>query len=63
MQVFFVDTPESTQVSTERGACPLTGVAVNLALTISIVIPRPFAQPVGNCGMTRMAPMITLPFK
>jgi hypothetical protein len=62
MQVLFVDTPEGTQVGAERGAGPFTSVAVNLTPAIAIVIPRPLAQPVGNCGMTRMAPMITLPF-
>jgi hypothetical protein len=62
MQVLFVDTPEGTQVGPECCACPLTGIAMDLALTISMVIPRPFAHPVGNRGMARMAPPITLPF-
>jgi hypothetical protein len=35
---------------------------MDLALTITIVIPGPFTHPVGNCGMARMATTITLPF-
>ena len=57
-----MDTPEGTQVGTERCARPLTGVAMDLAATIPIVIPCPFAHPVGHRGMARMAPTITLPF-
>ena len=35
---------------------------MDLALTIPMVIPRPFAPPVGNRGMVRMATPITRPF-
>ena len=62
MQVLFVDTPEGTQIGPECRAHSPASVAMDLALTITIVIPRPFAHPVGNRGMARMAPPITLPF-
>ena len=57
-----VDAPEGTQVGPKRRARPLAGVAMDLALAITIVIPRPFAHPVGSRGMARMAAAITLPF-
>jgi hypothetical protein len=57
-----VDTPESTQIGPERCAHPLAGIAMDLALTITIVIPRPFAHPMGNRGMAPMTATITLPF-
>jgi hypothetical protein len=56
-----VDAPEATQIGPERGARALTGVAMDLASTITIVIPRPFAHPVGYRGMARMTTTITLP--
>jgi hypothetical protein len=62
MQGLFVDTPEGTQVGTKRRPRPLTGVAMDLALAVAVVIARPFAHPVGNRGMARMAPSLTLPF-
>src|SRR5262245_58965680 len=62
MQVLFMDTPEGTPVGTKRRTRPLTGVAMDLALAVTVVIARPFAPPVGNRGMARMAPSITLPF-
>src|SRR5262245_58821981 len=63
MQVLFVDTPECTPVGPERCArCPLTGVAMDLTATITIVILCPFAHPVGNRGMAWMTTTITLPF-
>jgi hypothetical protein len=61
MQVLFVDTPEGTQIGPERGARSLAAVAVDLAPTLTIVIPGPFAHPVGHRGMARMATAITLP--
>jgi hypothetical protein len=62
VQVVCVDTSEGTHVGTERCARPLAAVAMDLALTITIVIPRPFAHPVGHRGMARIATTITLPF-
>jgi hypothetical protein len=62
MQVLFVDTPEGTQIGPERCARPLAGIAMDLALAITIIIPGPFAHPMGNRGMARMTATITLPF-
>jgi hypothetical protein len=46
MQILFVDTPEGAHRGPERGACSLAAVAMDLALPVTIVIPRPFAHPV-----------------
>jgi hypothetical protein len=61
MQGLFVDTPEGPQVGTKRRPRPRTGVAMDPALAVTVVIARPFAHPVGNRGMARMATSITLP--
>jgi hypothetical protein len=61
MQVLLVDTPEGTQIGPERCARSLAAVAMDLAPTITIVIPGPFAHPVGNRSMAQMTPTITLP--
>jgi hypothetical protein len=58
MQVLLVDAPEGAQISTERRACPFTGIAVNLASAIPIVIPCPFVGAVAHGGM---AAVIALP--
>jgi hypothetical protein len=57
-----VDTPEGRQVGPERCACPLTGVTMDRALTIPMVIPRPFAHPVADSRVAGIAPTITRPF-
>jgi hypothetical protein len=57
-----VDAPESAQLRPERRARPLAGVAMDLALAITIIIPRPFVHTVANRGMGRMAATIALPF-
>jgi hypothetical protein len=62
MQVLFVDTLEGTHIGPERCTRPLAGVTMDLALPITMVIPRPFAPPVGNRGMVWMTATITLPF-
>ena len=62
MEVPLVDPTDGTQVGAECRSCPFADVAVDLALAITITIPRPFAPPVGNGGMARMAAKIALPF-
>ena len=57
-----MDPPEGTQVGPERRARPLTGVAVDLASAIAIIIPRPLVHAVADRGMGRMAAPIALPF-
>jgi hypothetical protein len=57
-----MDTPEGAQVGPERCARSLAAVAMDLALTVTIAIPRPFAQPVRHRGMARMTAPVTLPF-
>ena len=56
-----VDTPKGPQEGPKRRTRALTGVAMNFALTITIVIPRPFAYPMADCAMDWMATPITLP--
>jgi hypothetical protein len=50
MQGLRVDTPEGPQVSPKCRACSLTGVAMDFALAIPIIIARPliiYSQPIG----------------
>jgi hypothetical protein len=62
MQVLFVDTPEGAQIGPERGARSLAAVAMDLALPITIVIPRPFAYTMADHGMGWMTAPVALPF-
>jgi hypothetical protein len=62
MQGLLVDPSEGAQVGAERRACPFTGVAVDLALTITIIIPGPFVGAVTYAGVGGMAAVIALPF-
>ena len=57
-----MDPTEGTQVGPERRARPFTGIAVDLASAIAIIIPRPLVHAVADRGMGRMAPSIALPF-
>jgi hypothetical protein len=50
------------QVGAECRSCPFAGVAMDLALAIPMIIPRPFAHPVGHGGIARMTATIALPF-
>ena len=62
MQVLLVNPTESTQIRPKRRASPFTGVAVDLALAIPIIIPCPLVHAVGDGGVGRMAAVIALPF-
>ena len=61
MQGRLVAPPEGTQRGTERCARALAAVAMDLALPLTLGIPRPCAHPVGNGGMARMTTTITVP--
>jgi hypothetical protein len=52
---------EGAQVGSEPRAGPFTGIAVHLTLAIGIVIPRPFAHPMTDGRMGRMAAPVALP--
>jgi hypothetical protein len=62
IEVLFVDPTEGSQVGAERRTGPLTGVAVDLASAVPIIISGPFVDPMTDGGMGWMAPMVTLPF-
>jgi hypothetical protein len=62
MEVLLVDPSEGAQVGAERRACPFTGVAVDLASAITIIIPGPFVGAVTHAGVGGMAAVIALPF-
>jgi hypothetical protein len=62
MEGALVDPPEGTQVGAERRAGPFAGVAVDLAVAIPIIIPRPLVHAMAHGGMGRMAATIALPF-
>jgi hypothetical protein len=55
-------TPEGTQVAAERHACHFAGAAVDLAVAIAIIIPRPLVHAMAHGGMGRVAATLTLPF-
>jgi hypothetical protein len=62
MEVTLVDSSEGTKVGAERRAGPFAGVAVDLAVAIPIIIPRPLAHFMAHGGMDWMAATIALPF-
>jgi hypothetical protein len=61
MQVLLGDPAEGTQIGAERCSCPFTGVAVDLASAIPIIIASPFVDAVANRGMGWMTPPVALP--
>src|SRR6266511_2260468 len=61
MQVLLMNTAEGAQVSTERRTCPFTSIAVDLALAITIIIPRPLVHAVADGRMAPMTAAIALP--
>jgi hypothetical protein len=48
-------------VRTPRGPGALAGGAIDLALALTLSLPRPFAHTMGHRGLARMAAAITLP--
>ena len=56
-----MDPPEGTQIRAERCSCPFTGVAVDLASAIPIIVPCPFVDAVADRGMGWMTPPVALP--
>jgi hypothetical protein len=56
-----VNPSEGAQVSAERRSCPFTGMTVDLASTVPILIPSPFVDAMADGSMGRMAAAITLP--
>jgi hypothetical protein len=56
-----VDPAEGTQIGAERCSCPFTGVAVDLASAIPIIIASPFVDAVADRGMGWMTPPLALP--
>jgi hypothetical protein len=61
MQVLLVNAPKTTQIGPQCRASALAAIAVDLAATISIIIPRPLVRTMTDSGMRRMAPPIALP--
>jgi hypothetical protein len=62
MQVLLVDAPAGTEVRAERRASPFTGVTMDFALAITVIIPRPFVYTMADGGMCWMTAPVTLPF-
>jgi hypothetical protein len=60
MQVLLVDPAEGTQIGVERRASAFTGVAVDLASAVPIIIPCPFVDAVADRGMGWMTPPVAL---
>jgi len=51
MEVPLVNSTEGTQIRAERGACPFTGVAVDLASAVPLIVPCPFVDAVADRGV------------
>src|SRR5262245_40133977 len=61
MQILLVDTPEDTQVGTERRTGPFTGIAVDLPFAVSVISSGPFVDAVADRGMGRVTSPVALP--
>jgi hypothetical protein len=62
IEALFVDPAEGSQVGAERRTGPFTGVTVDLASAVPIIISGPFVNPMTDGSMGWMAPVVTLPF-
>jgi hypothetical protein len=62
MQVLLVDAPERTEVRAERRARSFTGITMDFALAITVIIACPFVDTVADGGMSWMTPPVALPF-
>jgi hypothetical protein len=56
-----MNTSKGTEVGSTRRPCALAGMAMDFALAITIIIPRPFVHTMSNRGMVRMAAAIARP--
>jgi hypothetical protein len=61
MKVLRVDAAEHPEVCAERGASSFAGVAMDLAVAVSMIIPCPFMDTVADRGVGRMTPPVALP--
>jgi hypothetical protein len=61
MQVLLVDAPERPEVRAKRRAGSFTGVAVDLAAAVPVIIPGPFADAVADRGMGWVTTSVALP--
>jgi hypothetical protein len=57
-----MDAPEGTEVRAERRASPFTGVTVDFALAIPVIIARPFADTMADGGLGWMTAPVAWPF-
>jgi hypothetical protein len=56
-----VDAAENASGAPERGPCPLTGMAMDLASAIPLIIPGPCVGAVAHGGVGRVAAVLALP--
>src|SRR5262245_38317340 len=61
MPVRLVDPTEGAHIGAECRSGPFTGVAVDLASAVPVIIPGPFADAVADSGMGWVTPPIALP--
>jgi hypothetical protein len=61
VQVLLVDPAEGAQIGAERRACPFTGVAVDLASAVPVIISGPFVDAVADRGMGGVTPSVAVP--
>src|SRR5262245_29608462 len=57
-----MNAPKTPQIGAERRPGPFTGVAVDLASAVPIIIAGPFVDPMADGGMGWMTTVIALPF-
>src|SRR5262245_32304665 len=56
-----MNAPKDLQVNPERHPCFITGVTMDFAATIAVIITRPLVHLVTHGGMGQMTPPIALP--
>jgi hypothetical protein len=62
MQRLLMHASKGPEVRAKPSPSALAGGAMDRALAVTILVPRPFAHPMGTRGLVRMAAAITLPF-
>jgi hypothetical protein len=60
MQISLMNAPKDTQVGPKRRPCSLTGVTVELAAAVPIIVSGPLVHAVTDGGTDRVAPPIDL---
>ncbi len=60
MQIGFMDAPKHSQIGSQGGTGPLTGIAMDLSFAVPIVITCPLTRTMAHGSVCRMASRITV---